>query len=100
MGSSDDSSSNHELFPGLGQVKIVDTILVALVDVVDHLFGNVLGTNVNLNKLNENKIKFKISYLSGNHVDEVVFFVLGVKNGHFILEKKVIIITSCGLITI
>jgi hypothetical protein len=51
LGSSDDSGGNHELFPSLGQVEVVDTILVTLVDVGLHLLGHVLSTNVDLLKL-------------------------------------------------
>ena len=50
LGSSDDSGGDHQLFPGLGQVEVVDTILVALVDVGFHLLGHVLSTNVDLNQ--------------------------------------------------
>ena len=50
LGSGDDSGGNHKLFPGLGQIEVVDAILVALVDVGFHLLGHVLSTNVNLNQ--------------------------------------------------
>ena len=48
LSSGDDAGSDHSLFPGLGDVHVVDTVLGALVDVVGHLFGNVLGTDVDL----------------------------------------------------
>ena len=48
LDSSDDSGSNVELLPGLGQVEVVDTILGALVDVAFHVGGNVLGADVDL----------------------------------------------------
>jgi len=63
----DDPGGDHDLLPGLGQVEVVDTVAVAPVDVVAHLLGHVLGTNV---------------HLGGDHLDEIVFSVLGVKEGH------------------
>jgi len=47
-GGGDNASGDHKFFPGLGEVKVVDTFLVALVDVGPHHFGAVLGSNVNL----------------------------------------------------
>lgn len=44
----DATGSDHGLFPGLGDINVVDTVLGALVDVAGHLFGDVLGTNVDL----------------------------------------------------
>jgi len=68
LGGSDNSGGNHELLPGLRDIKVVNTVLVTLVDVVAHLLGDVLGTDVDL---------------GGDHVDEIVFSVLGVEEGHF-----------------
>ena len=48
LDSGDDSGGNHNLLPALGQVKVMDSILVALVNVVLHLLAHVLGTNVDL----------------------------------------------------
>ena len=48
LGGGDDAGGNHELLPSLGDVNVVDTILVALVHVVGHLLRNVLGANVDL----------------------------------------------------
>ena len=45
---SDDSGSDHGLFPRLGEVKVEDTLLVALVNVRFHLLGHVLSANVDL----------------------------------------------------
>jgi len=42
----DDSSGNHELLPGLGDVKVMDTLLISGVDVWLHGLGGVLGTNM------------------------------------------------------
>lgn len=46
---SDDSGSDHGLFPRLGEVQVEDALLVALVNVRFHLLGHVLRTNVHLN---------------------------------------------------
>ena len=51
LGSGNDSGGNHELFPGLRDVHVVNTVLVALVDVALHLLGAVLGANVDLNNM-------------------------------------------------
>jgi hypothetical protein len=64
---SDDSSSNHELFPGLGDVEIVAAVLVSSVDVVLHLLGAVGGTNVDLRGKHEGEI-----FLSRFRVGEAV----------------------------
>ena len=60
LDSTDDSGSNHELLPGLGEVKVVHTILSASVHVSLHLLSYVLGANVNLkpNSVNINSGKF------------------------------------------
>jgi hypothetical protein len=63
-GGSDDTGSNHKLLPRLGKVKVVNTFLVALVDVGLHLFGAVAGPYV---------------HLSGDHMNEIVLAVLIVK---------------------
>lgn len=42
----DDSSSDHELLPGLGDVKVVDTLLISGVDVWLHGLRGVLSTNM------------------------------------------------------
>lgn len=81
LSSCNDSSGNHKLFPGLGQVEVVDTFLVALVDVGFHLLGHVLSTNVNL---------------SSDHVNEILFSVLCVKKGHFTLMDEVLEIGKIG----
>lgn len=46
INSSDDSSSDHHLLPGLGDVQIVDTLLVSGIDVWHHLLGAILGSNM------------------------------------------------------
>ena len=57
----DDSSGNHELFPGLVEVKVVNSVLVALVNVTFHTLGAVVSSDVNLNamykKLSQNRGK-------------------------------------------
>lgn len=50
LGGSDNTGSDHGLFPSLGDVHIVDTVLGALVDVAGHLAVNVLGSNVDLHR--------------------------------------------------
>ena len=50
-GSSDDTGGNHKLLPRLGEVKVVNAFLVALVDVGLHLFGAVAGADVTLYSL-------------------------------------------------
>ena len=45
---SNDSSGNHGLFPSLGKIEVVDSLLGALVNVIFHLLGHVLGSDVNL----------------------------------------------------
>ena len=57
LGSGNNSGGNHELFPGLRDVHVVNTILVALVDVALHLFGAVLGSNVDLHLMLEGRIE-------------------------------------------
>ena len=44
----DDSGSNHELFPGLGEVHDVNTFVVTFVHVWSHQTGAVLSTDVAL----------------------------------------------------
>jgi len=44
----DDSGSDHQFLPGLGEVKVVNAVLVALVNVRFHRLGAVLGSNVDL----------------------------------------------------
>ena len=51
LGGGNDSGGNHELFPGLSDVHVMNTVLVALVDVALHLLGAVLGANVDLNNM-------------------------------------------------
>jgi len=46
---SDDSGSNHELFPGLGDVDNVNSLIVAFVHVWSHQAGAVFSTDVSLN---------------------------------------------------
>jgi len=58
--SSNNSSSNHKLFPSLGNVKIVNTFLISGVNVWLHFFGAVLSTNVDSGGEHESKI-----FLSG-----------------------------------
>lgn len=48
LGGGDDTGSDGCLFPGLLDVYVVDTVLVALVDIVSHLVVHVLGANVDL----------------------------------------------------
>jgi|LauGreDrversion4_2_1035121.scaffolds.fasta_scaffold333783_2 hypothetical protein len=48
LGGGDDTGSNGCLLPGLLDVDVVDTVLVALVDVAGHLVVHVLGANVDL----------------------------------------------------
>ena len=48
LDSSNDSSGNHGLFPSLGKIEVVDSLLGALVNVIFHLLGHVLGSDVNL----------------------------------------------------
>lgn len=43
-----DSSGDHQLLPGLGQVEVVDSVLVTSVNVVFHIFSAVLGADVDL----------------------------------------------------
>ena len=50
LDSDDDSRSNHELLPGLGQVEVVDALLGALVNVIFHHLSAVLGSNMDLTK--------------------------------------------------
>jgi len=64
LGGSDDAGGNHELLPGLGEVDVVSAFLVALVHVRNHLLRNVLGTNMDI---------------GGNHLNQILFFVLSVK---------------------
>ena len=45
-----DSGGNHSLFPGLGQIEVVDTLLGTLINVRFHLLGHVLGSDVHLVK--------------------------------------------------
>jgi hypothetical protein len=45
---SDDSGSEHKLFPGLSKVEDVDSFSVALVDVWSHQISTILGSNVGL----------------------------------------------------
>lgn len=45
---SDDSGSNHELFPSLGDVDNVNSLIVTFVHVWSHQAGAVLSTEVNL----------------------------------------------------
>jgi len=49
LGGGNDSGGNHQLFPGLRDVHVVNTIFVALVDVALHLLGAVVGADVDLN---------------------------------------------------
>lgn len=55
LNGTDDSGGNHELLPGLGEIKVVDSVSCALVDVALHVLGAVLGANVNLRKM----VRFK-----------------------------------------
>jgi hypothetical protein len=43
-----DSCSDHQLLPGLGQVQVMDTVFVASINVVFHVFSAVLSTDVDL----------------------------------------------------
>ena len=45
-----DSGGNHSLFPGLGQIEVVDTLLGTLINVRFHLLGYVHATHVHLAK--------------------------------------------------
>lgn len=47
---SNDSCSDHELFPSLGEVDNVDSLLVALVNVGLHQVSAVLSAKVGLNR--------------------------------------------------
>ena len=60
LNGTNDSCGNHELLPGLGEIKVVDSVSCALVDVVLHVLGTVLGANVNLKKKVrlQNQLKF------------------------------------------
>lgn len=53
---SDNSSSDHKLFPRLGDVQIVNTFLVSGVNVWLHFFGAVLSTNVDSGCKHKGKI--------------------------------------------
>merc|ERR1719498_1075689 len=64
-----DSSRDHELLPGLGDVEVVDTLLVSGVDVGLHLLGAVLSSNVDSGRKHESEI-----LLFGFGVSEVAHF--------------------------
>ena len=53
---SDDSGSNHELLPSLGQVYYVNSLIVALVHVRSHQTGAVFSAKVGLKRSNERVI--------------------------------------------
>lgn len=61
-----DSSSKHELLPGLGNVDVVDSLLVSGVAVGFHLLGAVVGTDVSSSGEHESEI-----FISGFGVWEV-----------------------------
>ena len=50
LDSGNDSGGNHSLFPGLGQIEVVDTLLGTLINVRFHLLGYVHATHVHLAK--------------------------------------------------
>jgi hypothetical protein len=58
--SGNNSSSNHEFLPSLGNVQIVNTFLISSVNVWLHDFGAVLSTNVDSGGKHKSKI-----FLSG-----------------------------------
>jgi len=60
VNSGNNSSSDHKLFPSLGNVQVVNTFLVSGVNVWLHFFGAVLSTNVDSGGKHESKI-----FLSG-----------------------------------
>lgn len=58
--SSNDSSSDHEFLPSLGDIQVVNTFLVSGVNVWLHFFGAVLSSNVDSGSKHKGKI-----FLSG-----------------------------------
>jgi len=80
LSGSDDSGGNHKLFPGLSQVEVVNTILVAFVDVGFHLLGHVLSTNVDLN---QSYNLLKSGYVSAT--------------GKFLTSAAIMLTRSCSL---
>merc|ERR1711957_576984 len=60
---SDDSGGDHEFLPGLGEVDVENTFLVASEDVTFHHLGAIVGSNMDL---------------SGEHVNEILVFVVSV----------------------
>jgi hypothetical protein len=56
LNGSNDSSSKHELLPGLTNVEVVDSLLVSGVTVVLHLLRATVGTNVRSSSEHESEI--------------------------------------------
>jgi len=84
--SGDDSSSNHHLLPGLGEMEEMETILGSGVDVWLHLLGAVHGSDMDIGSEHEGQVS-----ISGFGVTEVCSLVFG---GHFCNVFKVIMILN------
>lgn len=67
----DNSGSNHKLFPGLGDVDNVNSLIVTFVHVWSHQAGAVLSAKVDLIR-----VKRLRKYLGGKHEGDVLFFCL------------------------
>ena len=74
---SDDSGSNHELLPGLGEVDDVDALVVALEHVGGHQAGAVLSTDLDLKGMMIRQ-EGSQTYVSSEHESNIVLLGLGI----------------------
>ena len=77
---SDDSGSNHELLPGLGEVDDVDTLVVALEHVWVHQAGAVLSADLDLSSEHKSDILLLSLGISEVLTETHYVFVRGILN--------------------
>ena len=77
---SDDSGSNHELLPGLGEVDDVDTLVVALEHVWVHQAGAVLSADLDLSSEHKSDVLLLSLGISEVLTETHYVFVRGILN--------------------
>jgi hypothetical protein len=68
---SNNSGSDHELFPTLSDIDNVNSLVITFVHVWSHQAGAVLSTNVDLNSSNGRK-----KYLGSEHKSDILLLGL------------------------
>ena len=73
---SNNSGSNHKLFPGFGNVNVVNTFLISGVDVVLHLGRTVMGSEIGFGSKHQSKIcvsGFRVWEMGLTHFEKMCF---------------------------